>query len=747
MTAPFQFLIIPDTQFYCGPDGWEGHFEGQMQYIVDNYASENIAFVSHVGDVVNIGSSATEWARAKVAIDKLHTVNVPHSIVPGNHDASSGSYYPSSTADWTAYLALCGANQHAAEGWYGGAFSNGTSYDEVNHYELFTVNRRTFLHIGLQYEVTDPAFGAGGAVVRTWAQSILDAYPSTPTIITTHDADNNAGDSTYTTLAKENSQVFMIISGHDGNAHSTLTNDAGSDCYMVLCDYQAVPEAGDPYGDNPGIEGGAGLFKVLEFDEVAGKINVTTRTETYNINDLTVYDETYSFTVNFNERFGNAAMFDYNLKQSTSVKCPTLQESPMSWNREPTLTLDGGDVMASADLGKILGGKQASTVMMVVEGGTQTVAWPMLIRVQSGGNAHLSINFEASSGIIYVSQTDDSGSAKLIQNTVGSNPLEKTVICFRNSGTTSGASLFVSSVSDKSSATAFNDSADDVTLSDAVTYLGGQAADGTNPFVGSISTLAFYDYALTDAQVSEAMTAMRDEYCVQGWGYDGTNSDTEISHSTDMDLDATEWTICFWFKSDTGRDGNTIYYVSGGAGAGGPHSYNFYSAAGEAMKFIVEGADGEDVVIDSTADLTGDTDWHHFCATCTTGGVVKVYCNGVQVGTGTNAALTAVDVSAGADGVIVIGTRADNDGTRRASGVFRDFAIFNDRAISLAELAEIVSGGYAADADTPTGPDVNIVMTAAEAATVTAEFESVGTGHKCTHSSNAGTSYVTGEYK
>ncbi len=46
-------------------------FNAQMQYIVDQRVSENMAFVTHVGDVVNTGSNATEWANADAAYDIL----------------------------------------------------------------------------------------------------------------------------------------------------------------------------------------------------------------------------------------------------------------------------------------------------------------------------------------------------------------------------------------------------------------------------------------------------------------------------------------------------------------------------------------------------------------------------------------------------------------------------------------------------------------------------------------------------
>src|SRR5512147_1592342 len=52
-TAPgsYSFVVLPDTQFYSS--AWPDIFRAQTQWVVDNRAAENIAFVLHTGDIVD----------------------------------------------------------------------------------------------------------------------------------------------------------------------------------------------------------------------------------------------------------------------------------------------------------------------------------------------------------------------------------------------------------------------------------------------------------------------------------------------------------------------------------------------------------------------------------------------------------------------------------------------------------------------------------------------------------------------
>ncbi len=66
----FTVVVLPDTQKYA--EQQLQPFVDQTQWIADHAASENIAFVSHVGDVVENGALyESEWLFADSAMDIL----------------------------------------------------------------------------------------------------------------------------------------------------------------------------------------------------------------------------------------------------------------------------------------------------------------------------------------------------------------------------------------------------------------------------------------------------------------------------------------------------------------------------------------------------------------------------------------------------------------------------------------------------------------------------------------------------
>ena len=62
-------------------------FTAQTNWIVDNRAPLNIAFASHLGDIVeNQDQFIVEWQRADTSMSVLEANGVPYGMSPGNHD-------------------------------------------------------------------------------------------------------------------------------------------------------------------------------------------------------------------------------------------------------------------------------------------------------------------------------------------------------------------------------------------------------------------------------------------------------------------------------------------------------------------------------------------------------------------------------------------------------------------------------------------------------------------------------------
>lgn len=223
----FTIAVISDTQNYSdggyqpASNGVYGlpFFLDQMNYLVNNAAAKKLAFVTHVGDVVQNGDGSTmnfttkygtpqntEWLNAQQAIDVLSTVGVPFGLTPGNHDYDNMDYSPAgtkypplvSTATYWKNIFGSGSKYFLGQPWYGGASDsngyistgaggNGTgqwpaSGTPCNYglssYQFFSAGNKKFLHISLEMEAGDNAIA--------WAQNIIDMYPNYATIVTTH---------------------------------------------------------------------------------------------------------------------------------------------------------------------------------------------------------------------------------------------------------------------------------------------------------------------------------------------------------------------------------------------------------------------------------------------------------------------------------------------------------------------------------------------------------------------------------
>jgi hypothetical protein len=108
-----------------------------------------------------------------------------------------------------------------------------------------------------------------------WAQSILDANKTVPTIVTTHEtlSSNAAGAASLTSygtqlwnnLIRKNDQIILSLSGHNWPVgRTTQKNDFGHDVSLNLADYQ------DMY------YGGAGMIRTYAFDLDRNTIDVST---------------------------------------------------------------------------------------------------------------------------------------------------------------------------------------------------------------------------------------------------------------------------------------------------------------------------------------------------------------------------------------------------------------------------------------------------------------------------------------
>ncbi len=283
-TKPFVVVHMPDTQYYSQKSSLFPHFTAQTQWIVANRLKRRIAYVSHVGDIVQSNASGStknkaQWDRADQAmkvldgdLKKQPDGHLPYSAVVGNHDYDK--YLSKSSAK--QYLAYFGPARYMGRSWFLGASPN-----QENMAQRFVVDGQPYLHLALEWRPADKAIA--------WAQQVMRKYPAMPTILATHhylnkgnpgarstsgDTKDGSGDnspeSLYRKLVEPFPQVFLVLSGHVGGNGQRLSKTAlGASVHQVLVDYQ--------FDTN----GGNGFLQLLEFRPAAKTIVSSAFSPTY----------------------------------------------------------------------------------------------------------------------------------------------------------------------------------------------------------------------------------------------------------------------------------------------------------------------------------------------------------------------------------------------------------------------------------------------------------------------------------
>jgi len=319
----FTIAVISDTQYYAdythqntNPPNLT-YYTSQTRYLANSKDDMRLAFVTHVGDVVQHGDgtngkpgdktwgTGAEWDNAVMAMDILAATGVPFGMCPGNHDYDNYSYSSGrkplvSTVMWKKYFGS-GSKYFNGKPWYGGA-SDSLPFDPgLSSNQTFCAGGKKFLHISLEMEAGDAALA--------WAQRAVNTHPGYATIVTTHsflsppaDSDSNlpyvvparrnaasyrinshggwnSAQGIWDKLIKLNDQIFMVLCGHswgptdlNGDSKSENiridNNNYGHPVYQILTDYQGNTRAGS--------KGGDGWFRFMEFDMDTNNIHCYT---------------------------------------------------------------------------------------------------------------------------------------------------------------------------------------------------------------------------------------------------------------------------------------------------------------------------------------------------------------------------------------------------------------------------------------------------------------------------------------
>jgi predicted phosphodiesterase len=290
LTQPFTIAAIPDTQVYVeesDPAVAIG-FQKQVEWVLANYVSKNIAFVAHLGDVVDNGTDLVQWANAMAALNPLLTQdNLPFSIVRGNHDEPG------------YFLNYLEPSITQSKPWFVDAAPGNLSQAQV-----FRVEGACILHIGFQKDpTTDELVWANALLARPELQGL-------PVIVTTHDYIDGSGQSStgkyiWNDFVKDNPMVFIMLNGHTHTEYALVNHNAvNRPVYQMLSDYQDRANAGN------------GLMRLVTIDPVQNKIQVKTFSPWFDKGANTNFFETdedsqFEYTVNVKERLAFDTTWDF----------------------------------------------------------------------------------------------------------------------------------------------------------------------------------------------------------------------------------------------------------------------------------------------------------------------------------------------------------------------------------------------------------------------------------------------------
>ncbi len=312
----FTIVVMPDTQYLFDQDRIHpAPLEASLRYVLDasdgssdDNASENVVFMAHLGDLTQNGL-ANEFTAISQVFTMLDRKKAAYSVLAGNHDVGSGG---NDQRGDTPYLDNFGPKRFAGSPTYRGA-----SPDGYNSYHVFRAGGREWMVLALDWRLSPAGFD--------WANSVLDAHPTLPTIVTTHEiagADDSGvaslsayGQQLWDGLINAHDQVFLTLNGHYWPpGATTLTNKAGNDVHVHITNYQNR------------YYGGAAMVRTYSFDLERNIIDVSTfspwfrqlaaadkaTADTKNVLaaqevELTTSVDRFSMPIDFNARFAGFA--------------------------------------------------------------------------------------------------------------------------------------------------------------------------------------------------------------------------------------------------------------------------------------------------------------------------------------------------------------------------------------------------------------------------------------------------------
>jgi hypothetical protein len=304
----FVMAVLPDTQNYAreaagNGDAVKEEWFAQTEWLVTNRVSRNIAYVAHLGDVVQNGdikngsSNNTEWRNATNAMYRLEnptrtllTDGIPYGVAVGNHDQEPIGDVDGTTTHYNQYF---GVSHFAGKSYYGGHYGDNNN----NHYDLFSASGLDFIVLYFEY-------GRYGSGVLDWANGVLADYPERRAVVVTHYVANDTspynfsaqGSALYQGL-RGNTNFFMMLGGHvfNNDGESTRTDTyQGRTVRTFVSDFQGY------------LNGGNGYMRLMYFSPSNNLVTIKTYSPWLN-QYLTDADSQMSFSYDLTKSTGSGS--------------------------------------------------------------------------------------------------------------------------------------------------------------------------------------------------------------------------------------------------------------------------------------------------------------------------------------------------------------------------------------------------------------------------------------------------------
>jgi CubicO group peptidase (beta-lactamase class C family) len=230
----FTVILLSGTQ---NSSGRMSHaLAEQARWVIANQRTRKIAYVAHLGGIVENADLARDWDQAESALSLFEDADttglmhgIPYGIVVGSREQSpAGSTNSDSTQMYNTYF---GASRFLGRDYYGDQFGA----DNDNHYSLFSAAGLDFIVLYLEYD-PEP-----GPAVLAWADSLLKSYSERRAILVGHrliepGAEKSfrpQGRAIYEAL-KSNANLVLMVSGGPGGAAWRSDVYYGNTVYTLL---------------------------------------------------------------------------------------------------------------------------------------------------------------------------------------------------------------------------------------------------------------------------------------------------------------------------------------------------------------------------------------------------------------------------------------------------------------------------------------------------------------------------------